>query len=306
MLLYMVLSLLLVACYAPYERSKCNWIGAAIGAVASLAGGALNRRAQKKANAANSPAGQVAQWEAAGINPAFGISSGGYIPQQATSMGDAFAEAGGQFARALDMKHDKELRETNMELENEKLRKEIDILANPSDPSYLERYGGILPLPSGGSGNGQNSDLYRDSASAGPSPFPSHADDIGLPKRDVYNLYVDVYDPSTDRWMSVPNPDLMDAGPLESAYALAQLGSADLVQNGLELGGVGGETYRDKTNRPKSRVAEFPNPRSGRGRPHDGQRVYGPGWGKSPPRSIKSTQREIDMYRHRRNVINGL
>ncbi|AZV78275.1 hypothetical protein EBB79_10560 [Parasedimentitalea marina] len=62
-------------------------------------------------------------------------------------MGDSFAAAGGQFARALDLNHEKGLRETNIELENEKLRKEIDILANPSDPSYMQRYGGYSPCP---------------------------------------------------------------------------------------------------------------------------------------------------------------
>lgn len=249
---YLCLILLLISCFAPYERNKCNWIGAAISAVASLAGGALNRRAQKKANAANSPAGQVQQWEDAGINPIFGISSGGYIPQQASTIGDAFATAGGRIGQALDLKHEQNLRETNLELENEKLRKEMDILANPTSPGYLERYGGVLPLPSLGGSNGQDSNLYRDSASAGPSPFPSHSDDIGLPKRDVYNLYVDVYDPTTDRWVSIPNPDLMDAGPVESAYAMAQLGAADLVQNGLEFGGVGAATNND-VKRPKAR-----------------------------------------------------
>lgn len=143
----LIVILLFAACWVPRDPNKCNFWGALIGAGASLIGGALNRKAQKKANAANSPGGQVAQWEAAGVNPLFGISSGGYVPQQAASIGDAFATAGGQFARGLEMDHEKKLRETGMELENEKLRKQIDILSNPQDPSYLASYGGIMPLP---------------------------------------------------------------------------------------------------------------------------------------------------------------
>jgi hypothetical protein len=123
---------------------------ALIGAGASLIGGAANRKAQRRANAANRPVKQVRQWEEAGINPLFGISSGAYIPYQATSIGDSFATAGGIFAQHLSETKEQELRETQIELENEKLKKELDELAKPSEPSHLDRYRGVLPLPSQG------------------------------------------------------------------------------------------------------------------------------------------------------------
>lgn len=231
---------------------------ALIGAGASLLGGLFNRSAQNKANERNRPVNQVKEWEEAGINPLFGISSGGYIPHQAnTAIGDSVATAGGIYAEHLRGNKEQELRETQIELENELLKKELDKLAKPVEPSHMERYGKVLPLPSSVGGFNERTaevnDLYRDSASAGPSPFPSHADDIGLPKRDVYNLYVDVYDSQTDRWVTIPNPDLMDAGPLESTYAMAQIGAADFIQNALEAGGVGGQTFGDQMVRPKYR-----------------------------------------------------
>lgn len=59
-----------------------------------------------------------------------------------------------------------------------------------------------------------------------------------IPERDSYNLYVDVYDPTTKRWMTIPNPDLMDAGPMEMATGLATIGAADAAQNGVpKVGG---------------------------------------------------------------------
>ena len=124
------------------------FLGALIGGATKLVGGLLDRKGQKKANAANSPSGQVAQWEAAGINPAFGISSGGYIPQQATSMGDSFATAGSYFAQAADRQHEEELKETAVRQENVDLRKKLDDLANPRTSGWLKRYGGVVPLPS--------------------------------------------------------------------------------------------------------------------------------------------------------------
>lgn len=139
---YIYLLALLVAfvgCFVPRDATQCNFISALIGAGASLIGGALNRNAQKKANAANSPVGQVRQWEQAGINPIFGVSSGGYIPQQATSIGDAFATAGGKFAQALDMRHEKELRETGLKLENQLLKKQLDKMSEKPVASYLSQ-----------------------------------------------------------------------------------------------------------------------------------------------------------------------
>jgi len=125
-------------------------LGAFIAAGASLIGGAANRRAQREANEANRPANQVREWEAAGINPLFGISSGGYIPHQAASMGDAFATAGAQIQRGMELDHADKIRETELAQENEKLREQLDEFANPRRPGYMQQYGALLPLPSVG------------------------------------------------------------------------------------------------------------------------------------------------------------
>lgn len=118
----------------------------------SLANGAANRNAQREANDANRPVNQVAEWEAAGINPLFGISSGGYIPHQATSIGDSFATAGAQFADFIAGDKEQELRETQLELENEVLKKELDGLVKPQEPGHLEAYVadfGVFPTADG-------------------------------------------------------------------------------------------------------------------------------------------------------------
>lgn len=144
---------LLAACWVPREPNKALFWGALIGGAVSLIGGAKNRKAQKEANAANSPVGQVAQYEAAGLNPVPFMLGGGYIPQQSASMGDSFAAAGAQFGQALDQNKEQELRETNLELQNDKLRKQLDALAKPSEPSHLQTYGGLVPFPRFGGGN---------------------------------------------------------------------------------------------------------------------------------------------------------
>lgn len=120
---------------------------ALISAGASLLGGFFNRSATRKANEKNRPENQVREWEQAGINPIFGLSSGSYVPHQASMIGDSFAAAGAQYARSLDLQHEKELRETQIELENERLRLEIDKMSRPSEPGHMKKYGGILPLP---------------------------------------------------------------------------------------------------------------------------------------------------------------
>lgn len=151
MLLTLLIGLLVIASFwVPRDPNKTLFLGALIGAGASLIGGALNRRADKKANAANSPVGQVKQWEAAGINPAFGISSGAYIPQRSTSIGDSFAEAGSIFGEAVARDHAEKLKETETKKENAKLRQELDKIAKGSGPSEYQRYAGVLPLPSAG------------------------------------------------------------------------------------------------------------------------------------------------------------
>lgn len=137
--------ILLASCWVPREPDKMLFWGAVVGAVASYVGGRKKAKDQKKANAANSPAGQVAQWEDAEINPAFGISSGGYIPQQASTIGDSFAQAGAIFGEGLERDHAQKLEQTETKKENRELRKQLDKLSRPKTAGHLET--NKLPLP---------------------------------------------------------------------------------------------------------------------------------------------------------------
>lgn len=120
---------------------------AGISAGASLLGGLFNRNAQKKANKANLPTAQVAAWEDAGINPIMGITQGQWIPQQAVSMGDSFANAGGALARGMELNHEEELANTGIRKENEELKEALSDLSKRRELSNIEKIG-INPLPS--------------------------------------------------------------------------------------------------------------------------------------------------------------
>lgn len=298
----LIVALLFASCWVPRDPNKCNFWPAVIGAVASLAGGALNRKAQKKANAANSPGGQVAQWEAAGVNPLFGISSGGYVPQQAASIGDAFATAGGQFARGLEMDHEKKLRETGMELENEKLRKQIDILSNPEDPSYLASYGGIMPLPRLGGRNAgsQSNNVDVPRVDGNGVPFGSTLNEIASGRE----LEVAPY--SSGPGFTEIHNDLIGTAVVPGADG-EPWGIDEVITVGASLplnwSHQFGEYLGNKWDAGAAR-----NKMSGIYRDvrdaKQSARAQRSGWGQSTPRSIRPTQREIDAYRFRRNVIN--
>lgn len=128
------------------------WIaaGAAISATASLLGGRADRKAQKEANDANRPSQQVKEWEAAGINPVMGITQGQWVPHQAASMGDSFANAGSAIANGMALHHQDQVRETELAQENEKLRETIVELGKPTQRSHLSRFGASLPVPDDG------------------------------------------------------------------------------------------------------------------------------------------------------------
>lgn len=148
---------LIAACWVPRDPNKAMFWGAVAGAVIggglSLIGGAKDRKAQAKANSANLPVNQVKQWEKAGINPAFGISQGQWIPQQAASVGDSYARAGSLFADA-GQSIDRELLErTAIKKENTKLRETLDKVTKKSEKSEFQKRAASLPLPSSGGGD---------------------------------------------------------------------------------------------------------------------------------------------------------
>lgn len=118
-----------------------------LGAVAGpLVGGLFNKKATDDANEANSPAAQVAGWEAAGINPLFGISKGQAIPQQAnTAIGDAFLNAGGAVGGLLDRANQLTIEKTRQAEITKRQANEIKRLEKAQIPTNTQRYGSILP-----------------------------------------------------------------------------------------------------------------------------------------------------------------
>ncbi len=255
---YVFFIVLLLCLIAPYEPNKANFLGAIIGAGASLIGGALSdksaRDQQRETNEANRPVNQVAEWEEAGINPLFGISSGGYVPHQSArvgAIGDSFSKAGGLLGQALDMQHEQELRETSLEQENDRLNKALDKLVKPSEPGYIQRYGAGLPLPSfGGSdeyvSNGdqglrQNGDFGADGGTADRFSELRPEHDAVLTGTDIVKF----------------NQHFSDAEVWEGRYGepgewLAGMVNipADAVSTGLYWGQRGVEAYREYIGEP--------------------------------------------------------
>ncbi|KJZ25118.1 hypothetical protein [Tritonibacter mobilis] len=146
---------LMVCCFIPRDPTQCNFIGALIGGAFGLLGASKQRKENQRINEANRPVNQVAEWEAAGINPLFGIGSGGYVPHQAASIGDAYATAGARFGQAIDQYRGEKLAETELKKENTALKEKLDELATPRIPSYLSQYGAIIPVPTIGATHGQ-------------------------------------------------------------------------------------------------------------------------------------------------------
>ena len=275
---------------------------ALIAAGASLVGGAANRNAQRKANEKNRPVNQVEEWEEAGINPLFGISSGGYIPHQAASIGDSFATAGGIFADHLARKEETDLRKTQMELENQRLKKELDKVANPSEPGHMETYGGILPLPSNG---GYNASNQGNSSAISPRngdglSFGSTLDRVATGRELEVAPYT-----SGPGFTEIDN-DL--TGPIIVPGADGEPWGIDelatyMVSVPFNLAHRAGGAIRDTVDDYRTRRKMREIYRSVKS--HEEPMVIGDEWGDSLPRSIKPTQQEIDDFNFRRSVIGG-
>lgn len=271
-----------------------------IGAASSLLGGLFNRSAQRKANEKNRPVNQVKEWEEAGINPLFGISSGGYIPHQAASIGDSFATAGGIFADHLARKEETDLRKTQMELENQRLKKELDKVANPSEPGHMEMYGGILPLPSNGGLNATNrktAQVVRDAdipvrgngsthdvAPGREVEVAAYSSGPGL--TEISNKYTD-----------------MIGGPIIVPGSDGEPWGVDEVATAFIAGTpqVGWRGYQNYIGEPFADWMMTIGDDHGVSKEFD----YADEWGDSLPRSIKPTQQEIDDFNFRRSVIGG-
>lgn len=146
---------LLICCFIPRDPTQCNFIGSLVGGALGLIGASKQRKEQRRVNEANRPVNQVREWEEAGINPLFGISSGGYVPYQAASIGDAYSVAGARFGQSIDQFREEKLAQTELKKENTALKEKLDELATPRIPSYLSQYGAIIPVPTIGATHGQ-------------------------------------------------------------------------------------------------------------------------------------------------------
>lgn len=220
--LYIVGAVLAAECCRPYSAARCNFLGSVIGAVigagASLIGAKKDRKHQNSINAQNRPEAQVAQWRNAGVNPLFGISSGGYIPHRASTIGDDYAVAGSHFARAGELFDRDQFERTELAKENEKLREKLDDLVNPRRPGHIEQYGGLLPLPSQGQYHAQQ---YRDARNnAGSGSSAAGVGHTGLGESSALDQGdVTVTNPSgTGVTSSFVNPRVADAEMAEARY----------------------------------------------------------------------------------------
>lgn len=112
-----------------------------------LFGRSRDRRAQQEANEAARPVNQVAEWKLAGVNPLMGIQSGAFVPPRAVSIGDGYAEIGHALGSLFQGETAIEkLEKTQLELENELLKKALDEEAREGEPGYSEQFDGLLPL----------------------------------------------------------------------------------------------------------------------------------------------------------------
>lgn len=156
---------------------------ATIGAVGSLAGGLIddkqNRKAQARQNAfnvsQNDPANIRAKFEAAGFNPLLGVQ--GWSPTQQTSfapsgMGTAIAEAGGVAAQYLQNKAKEASEVTRLQQQNAKL-------------SEMLRDKALRPIVGGIFGSGPLLKKPEEKEQFGPDPL------------------VNLYSPAAGKWVSV-------------------------------------------------------------------------------------------------------
>lgn len=180
---------------------------------------------------------------AAGFNPLTALQNGGSANASTVTTGGMGSGAfvsealekglqgyfnGDQFAR--DQVKDK--------LEAEMMREQIKVLKDAQRPLQSRDFGFNVPTAKNTSGVdyaappvlSRVADGGRGSRGGGAG---GGVQPLTPPAMDQYNLYVEVYDPDTKRYTKIPNPDLMDSGPVEVATGLSMIGLADAVQNGV-------------------------------------------------------------------------
>lgn len=169
----------------------------------------------------NSPQGIRANAEAAGFNPLVFAGPGtGTGASYAPRFGSAVAEAGAALASGMVDDEALKIQKAELELENRRLTEQI------KNNQLRAKVPGIY-------GQRSTNSTIRDGDPSG-SPYSQDKEALrAIPERNAHNLYIDVYDSQTKRWITIVNPELIESGPIEMAAGLATLGAADAVQNGI-------------------------------------------------------------------------
>lgn len=213
-----------------------------LGAVAPIAGKLLGGSTQKTTSTVNYKQ-MAASAKAAGINKITALRNGGsagFSSSVSTVSDPSFI--GEALGAGLQAYRDEDFRELELQrevLEQDLLRAELeDFQSNSSRIAPERSFGYGIP----------ESEAHHAETVQSPYSRPSSVDPNRVsadaafatggvrpvPQRDVYNLYVDVFDSQTGRWVSIPNPDLTDTSPTEALHSLSALGAADYIQNGLQ------------------------------------------------------------------------
>ncbi len=225
--------------------------GALISGATSLLGGLFGRKQAKddlamqrqlinEQNEYNNPTNIRKRAEDAGFNPLSFIGPGVGLQTQTAQvnsgnyMGAAIADAGMAMADAMSKKAELG-RLDKLSQANAKLQAKVQSLTlrpkvggvyaqRQETPSLRAALGGGNATTVGsGSVVVASDDAGGNRASGG--------DQLTPPPMRQENLYVEVFDPDTGRKIRVPNPDLLEAGVIDTATGMALMGYYDVKQN---------------------------------------------------------------------------
>lgn len=142
------------------------------------------------------------------------------IMQADNSLGRGIADAFASFSDQQMQEKEYALRKSQLEIEQQRL-------------SELMQRATMRPIVGGvydqQVGIGRQAHLDAGGSSSPSSPVPAGQappSAAGLPssvKPETFPMYVDVYDQKTRRYVTIPNPDLMDTGPSELATGMAMI-----------------------------------------------------------------------------------
>lgn len=213
--------------------------GALLSAGASLVGGALNRNAQKKANARqeylNSPAGIRAESEKAGFNPLVFAGAAGSFGSNgpAPSMGNAIANAAMSVSDGITNEEQLKIQKGQLELDNRRLNAQIE--ASTLRPQVAGIYGGSSYA---GSNNGTAPQGGDTLSSGGDIDDPSWVDlrrEVKVKPTESMSGEVIIDNSLTAGRVHVPGSD-GDVMGFDELLTLAVTGGPQVARNWLHKG----------------------------------------------------------------------